>query len=66
MSTQRGRTWKLERASVQRKARTQSNKYSSGDSHARPGAGTRKQVWVGGYTRADGTSVKGHYRFIGN
>ena len=28
----------------------------------KPAPHTRLQVWVGGYTRADGTKIKGHYR----
>lgn len=64
MATKSGRAWKLERASVTEsgKTRPRSNKYSENDSGARPGAGSRKQVWVGGYKRADGTRVEGHYR----
>ena len=58
------RSWKMERASVSRagKSRPRSNKYSGGDSGKRPSPGSRDQVWVGGYTRADGSKVKGHYR----
>jgi hypothetical protein len=67
MSSPRGRAWKLEQASVNVKktACPHSNKHSSGDSHAPPAAGTRQRVWVGGYARADGTSVRGHYRSLG-
>lgn len=64
MATSKGRSWKLERASVstQGKTRPRSNKYSGGDSSKRPEPGTRGRVWVGGYTKADGTQVKGYYR----
>lgn len=58
------RSWKMERASVHRngKARARSNKYSPSDSHAKPEAGTRSRIWVGGYKKSDGTPVAGHYR----
>lgn len=64
MPNKSGRAWKLERASVHEKggARPRSNKYSPGDHDERPEAGTRSRVWVGGYRRADGTRVEGHYR----
>jgi hypothetical protein len=64
MATSKGRTWKNERASVTvgGKNRPRSNKYSKSDSHTRPGAGSRDRVWVGGYTRADGSKVSGYYR----
>ncbi|MDY3559649.1 hypothetical protein R5W23_000660 [Gemmata sp. JC673] len=60
----KGRAWKMERASVSvpGKSRPRSNKYSDGDADQRPAPGTREQVWVGGYTRANGTKVEGHYR----
>lgn len=60
----KGRAWKLERASVSvpAKSRPRSNKYSGGDTGEKPAPGTRERVWVGGYTRADGTKVEGHYR----
>jgi hypothetical protein len=59
-TTSKSRSWKQERASVSvaGKARPRSNKYSGGDTTARPAAGERARVWVGGYTRA----VPGHYR----
>ncbi len=58
-----GRGWKLERASVNRSGkRPRSNKYSKSDSSKRPLPGTRTRAWVGGYDRANGTHVKGHYR----
>jgi hypothetical protein len=64
MATKSGRAWKQERASVstQGKSRPRSNKYSGGDSGKKPGPGGRDRVWVGGYTRSDGTKVAGHYR----
>ena len=64
MANVKGRAWKLERASVKvaGKSKPKSNKYSGGDSGKKPAPGSRQQVWVGGYTRADGTKVDGHYR----
>ena len=58
-----GRAWKNERASVNRKikSRPRSNKYSGSDKSKRPKAGTTEQYWRAGYTRKDGTRVKGHY-----
>jgi hypothetical protein len=59
-----GRAWKNERASVnsQNKSRPRSNKYSrTSDSSKRPPAGSATQYWRAGYTRRDGTKVKGHY-----
>jgi hypothetical protein len=59
-----GRAWKNERASVtsKNKSHPKSNKYSrTSDSSKRPSAGTSKQYWRAGYTRKDGTKVKGHY-----
>jgi hypothetical protein len=59
-----GRAWKNERASVtsQNKSRPKSNKYSrTSDSSKRPKAGKTEQYWRAGYTRKDGTRVKGHY-----
>lgn len=63
-ATRSGRSWKLERASVSEsnKTRPRSNKYSGGDTSSKPAVGSRKRVWVGGYQRADGTKVEGHYR----
>lgn len=57
-------SWKMERASVSRKgsSRPRSNKYSKSDTTKRPAANDRSRVWVGGYTRADGTEVHGYYR----
>lgn len=67
MPSAKGRSWKMERASVHTrgKDRPRSNKYSSGDSGKKPAAGSRSRVWVGGYKRADGSKVKGYYRNIG-
>lgn len=64
MPSSSGRSWKMERASVSTpgKTRPRSNKYSGGDSGKKPAPGTRERVWVGGYTRADGTKVNGYYR----
>jgi hypothetical protein len=59
-----GRAWKNERASVssKNKSRSKSNKYSrTSDSSKRSKAGTASQYWRAGYTRKDGTKVKGHY-----
>ena len=64
MATSKGRSWKNERASVttRGKTRPRSNKYSGGDTTKRPAPGSRDRVWVGGYTRADGSKVSGYYR----
>jgi hypothetical protein len=61
-----GTAWKTERASVTVAGEDQprSNKYSGADNDERPAPGTRERVWVGGYTRADGTKVRGHYRSL--
>ena len=59
-----GRGWKNERASVtsKNKPRPKSNKYSrTSDTSKRPQAGSASQYWRAGYTRKDGTRVKGHY-----
>lgn len=59
-----GRAWKNERASVnnKNKSRSKSNKYRpASDSSKRPAAGTSERYWRAGYTRKDGTKVKGHY-----
>lgn len=61
---QSGRVWKNERASVNKKnqSRPKSNKYSrTSDSSKRPQPGTTGRYWRAGYTRKDGTRVKGHY-----
>jgi hypothetical protein len=57
-------TWKKERASVNTKnmPRPKSNKYSpAADKSKRPASGSASQYWRAGYTRRDGTKVKGHY-----
>ena len=59
-----GRAWKNERASVpsKNKSRSKSNKYRpSSDTSRRPETGSSEQYWRAGYTRKDGTKVKGHY-----
>lgn len=63
-----GRSWKMERASISRGSnnRPKSNKYSKSDKDDKPTPGSRSRVWVGGYTRADGTKVEGYYRELGN
>jgi len=54
----------MERASVKSKRtrKVRSNKYSKSDSTKKPRAHSRKGLWVGGYTKEDGTKVKGYYR----
>lgn len=56
-----GRSWKNERASVDRKggSKPKSNKYSGSDRNKRED--NAEQYWRAGYTRKDGTRVKGHY-----
>ena len=56
-----GRSWKNERASVDQKnkSRAKSNKYSTNDKSKREE--NTEQYWRAGYTRSDGTKVKGHY-----
>ncbi|HSJ86180.1 MAG TPA: hypothetical protein VK909_03150 [Anaerolineales bacterium] len=56
-----GRAWKNERASVSKNntSRPKSNKYSGSDKSKREE--NAEQYWRAGYTRADGTKVKGHY-----
>ncbi len=64
MSQTKSGSWKKERASVTvaGKSRPRSNKYSGSDSGKTPAPGTRQRTWVGGYKKADGTKVVGHYR----
>jgi hypothetical protein len=59
----RGRAWKNERASVKKNntSRPKSNKYSASDQGKRQKEGSAEQYWRAGYTRKDGTKVKGHY-----
>lgn len=56
-----GRSWKNERASVNKQGRSKpkTNKYSASDKSKRDD--NVEQYWRAGYTRADGTKVKGHY-----
>ena len=57
-------SWKKERASVttKNKSRSKSNKYRPGsDTTERPKSGSTTHYWRAGYTRKDGTRVKGHY-----
>lgn len=57
-------SWKKERASVTQKtgSKPRSNKHRpSSDSGKRPEAGSGERYWRAGYTRSDGTKVKGHY-----
>lgn len=59
-----GRSWKNERASVNRNSgsKSKSNKYHpNSDSSKRSQTGTGERYWRAGYTRRDGTKVKGHY-----
>jgi hypothetical protein len=59
-----GRSWKNERASVNKgsASKAKSNKYRPGsDQSKRPQAGSGERYWRAGYTRKDGTRVKGHY-----
>jgi len=57
-----GRAWKNERASVntQNRSRPRSNK-SSRTSDTTKRSESVSQYWRAGYTRKDGTKVKGHY-----
>ena len=59
MATNKSGSWKKERASVN----SRSNKYRSkpADQDERPAVGSRSRYWRAGYTRKDGTHVKGHY-----
>jgi hypothetical protein len=68
MADKGGRAWKNERASVdvREASRPRSNKYSDSDNSKEPSAGARDRVWVGGYTRSDGTHVEGYYRSTPN
>jgi hypothetical protein len=57
-------SWKKERASVSKKSssRSRSNKYRpNSDSSERPVSGSSSRYWRAGYTRKDGTKVKGHF-----
>ena len=62
--TKNSGSWKKERASVDRRtgSRPQSNKHRpSSDGGKRSGAGSGERYWRAGYTRKDGTKVRGHY-----
>ena len=57
-------SWKKERASVdsKNKARPKSNKNRPvADKSKRNATGSPSRYWRAGYTRKDGTRVKGHY-----
>jgi hypothetical protein len=59
-----GGSWKKERASVSntKSPKAKSNKYRpASDSKKRPASGSAERYWRAGYTRSDGTKVKGHY-----
>ena len=59
MANNKKGSWKKERSSVNSK----SNKYrpEPADRSKRPAAGSTSTYWRAGYTRKDGTQVKGHY-----
>ena len=58
MANSKKGSWKKERASVN----SRSNKYRpEADRSRRPSVGTASSYWRSGYTRRDGTHVKGHY-----
>jgi hypothetical protein len=59
MANKKTGSWKKERASVESK----SNKYRPmpADKNKRPASGSSSSYWRAGYTRRDGTHVKGHY-----
>ena len=63
MANNKKGSWKNERASVNSKSpRPKSNKYlRTADQSKRPAAGSASTYWRAGYTRKDGTHVKGHY-----
>lgn len=63
-NSSRNGVWKKERASVSNRGtnKAKSNKYRpTADSSKRPAAGSGERYWRAGYTRSDGTKVKGHY-----
>jgi len=64
MPQAKSKGWKMERASVtvKGKSRPRSNKYSKSDNDTEPDPGTRQRIWVGGYSKSDGTKVSGYYR----
>lgn len=65
IKSNRSGSWKKERASVnpKSKSRSKSNKYrpKPSDTSKRPAASSTSQYWRAGYTKKDGTRVKGHY-----
>lgn len=65
--TAKGRSWKLERASVHRAgaARAKSNKYTKNDGDTRPAAHSRSKVWVGAYFAVTGKKSRATFaRFL--
>ena len=61
-NSKRNGVWKKERASVSKNKASKSNKYRpTSDASKRPAPGTGARYWRAGYTRSDGTKVKGHY-----
>jgi len=58
-----GRAWKNERASVKRGKGSQpkSNKYRPASDKSDRKKNEGERYWRAGYTRRDGTKVKGHY-----
>ena len=64
MANSKKGSWKKERASVKSGGtRSKSNKYrpEPADQDKRPESGSASTYWRAGYTRRDGTEVKGHY-----
>jgi hypothetical protein len=64
MATNKKGSWRKERASVNSKSKSsRSNKYrpQPSDTDQRPIPGSASRYWRAGYTRKDGTHVKGHY-----
>ena len=64
MANSKEGSWKKERSSVNsRGTRAKSNKYrpEPADQSERPASGSTLSYWRAGYTRRDGTQVKGHY-----
>ena len=66
MAQKAGRSWKMERASVNERGKEspRSNKYSHSDTSEKPASGERERAWVGGYTRADACSSRIHLACI--
>ena len=59
----KGRAWKNERASVNRSnaSKPKSNKYRPASDRSDRKKTEGERYWRAGYTRKDGTKVKGHY-----